>query len=320
MEIRTRRAVKSVRRVPLYLAARRVMLRRWSVVKGLDAHGPRLSWRSVMKRWIIGAAAGLLGLHGVPQPALPPAPAPQPQEGLPHLLDITWSAGAPLPQGMQDNHVNLVGEHLVSILGFCSGADDDWKPGTYPRGFLNKGWSLDLSDEARGWQPLPPFPGAPRQAGNGAVVDGALYLWGGFSYDAPYTYTDGYRLSRGDAGWRWDPLPPLPSPLCWSGMAAIGSTIYALGGADYDAQAFYCQQDRTGTIAGLGRRLLAFDTSAPERGWSEKTPLPGTPRCLVPGAVVDGKIFIIGGITMTASGAYANVVDNWCYDPATDHW
>lgn len=249
-----------------------------------------------------------------------PAPAPQAQESLKPMLSMTWSAGPPMPQGMQDNHVNVMGDWMVSVLGFCSGADDNWKPGRYPRGFLNKAWAMNLKDETAGWEALPPFPGAPRQAGNGASVDGALYLWGGFSYDAPYTYSDGYKLSRVDGNWQWDALPPLPSPTCWTGMAVLGSKIYALGGADYDAQAFYCLQDRTGAIQELGRRLIMFDTKQPGAGWVERAKLPGTPRCLVGTPVVDGRIYVVGGITMLKSGAYANVVDNWCYDPETDSW
>jgi len=236
------------------------------------------------------------------------------------MLTLDWSAGTHMPQGMQDNHVNLLGNWVVSVLGFCSGADDNWKPGKYPRGFLNKAWALNLEDEAAGWIELPPFPGAARQAGNGASVEGALYLWGGFSYDAPYTYADGFKLTHTGETWNWEALPPLPSPTCWTGMSVVGKKIYALGGADYDAQAFYCLQDRTGTIKGLGQRLIMFDTEKPEAGWTEKSKLPGTARCLTGTPVVDGKIYVIGGISMLATGAYANVVDNWRYDPASDLW
>ena len=257
---------------------------------------------------------------GLERVALPPAPTPQSQESLRPMLTMDWSAGRPMPQGMQDNHVNLMGNWVVSVLGFCSGADDDWKPGKYPRGFLNKAWALNLEDEAAGWIDLPPFPGAPRQAGNGASVDGALYLWGGFSYDAPYTCADGFKLTHTGDAWNWEPLPPLPSPTCWSGISVVGKKIYALGGADYDAQAFYCLQDRTGTIKGLGQRLIMFDTENPEAGWTEKSRLPGTARCLTGTPVVDGKIYVLGGISMLATGAYANVVDNWRYDPASNLW
>ena len=132
------------------------------------------------------------------QPSLdvPESPMPQPQAGLPQMLEIAWSAGPPMPQGLQDNTAALVDGYLVSVAGFCSGIDGDWKPGVYQRGFLNKAWALDLSRPERGWEELPPLPGAPRQGMYGEQVDEALHLWGGFSYTEPFTYSDGFRLSR----------------------------------------------------------------------------------------------------------------------------
>lgn len=262
---------------------------------------------------------GLLG-SGATYASDPASPEPQAQADLPQLLSIAWSAGPHLPQGMQDNHVALIDGWLVNVLGFCGGADDDWKPGRYPRGFLNKAWALNLAGEAGGWIALPDFPGAPRQAGEGAVVKGALYLWGGFSYDAPYTYADGYKLTRAGATWSWTLLPALPSPACWSGTVALGTKIYALGGADYDAERFYCLEDRTGTVQRLGSRLIVFDTEAPELGWVEKAACPGTPRCLTGTAVIDGQLYSIGGVSVLSNGGYANVVDSWRYDPSLDAW
>jgi len=236
------------------------------------------------------------------------------------MLALEWSAAQPMPQGMQDNHVTLIDGWLVSVGGFCQGGDDDWKPGKYPRGFLNKAWGLDLSNVAAGWVDLPAYPGAPRQAAQGARVDDAVYVWGGFSYAKPFAYQDGHRLSRGVNGWHWAPLPPLPSPSCWAGISSIGSKIFALGGADYDAKRFYTLTDRTGTVDRLGSRLIVFDTKKPAAGWVERTPCPGTPRCLTTAAGVGGKIYVMGGVGVMKSGSYCNVVDTWRYDPKTDQW
>ena len=250
----------------------------------------------------------------------PKSPHPQRQADLPQMLEFAWSAGRPMPQGMQDNHVTLIHNWLVSVGGFCGGGDDDWKPGKYPRGFLNKTWGLDLNNTAVGWVDLPAFPGAPRQGAQGARVGNALYLWGGFSYSTPFTYRDGYRLSRGDSDWRWTRLPALPSPSSWAGISSIGSRIYAVGGADYDAKRFYTLTDRTGKVKRLGSRLIVFDTENPDAGWTERAPCPGAPRCLTTAAVVRGKIFVMGGVGVLQSGGYANVVDSWRYDPQTDIW
>ena len=97
------------------------------------------------------------------------------------MLEIRWSAAPALPQGMQDNDGGLIDGFLVMAGGFCHGVDDDWKPGKYPRGFLNKAWALDLEHEHRGWVKLPPFPGVPRQEMYATTVADELYLWGGFN-------------------------------------------------------------------------------------------------------------------------------------------
>jgi len=251
---------------------------------------------------------------------VPASPAPQPQASLPQMLSFSWSAGPAMPQGMQDNHVSVIHNWLVSVGGFCGGYDDDWKPGRYPRGFLNKVWGLDLGHEDKGWVDLPSLPGAPRQGMLGTRVEDSLYVWGGFSYSEPYTYADGYRLSHKDGEWMWNTLPPLPSPAAWSGVAAIGSKIYCLGGADYDAKDFYTLQDRTGEVERLGARLIVLDTNNLEAGWRALTPCPGTPRALVATGVVDGKVYFIGGFAVSPEGSYCNVVDSWRYDPATDTW
>ncbi len=276
------------------------------------------AWAYVVVLAVVGAVnAGAAGEAGHPAPE---SPDPQQQADLPQMLTLEWSAGRPMPQGMQDNHVTLIDNWLVSVGGFCQGGDDDWKPGKYPRGFLNKTWGLDLDNPSAEWADLPDYPGAPRQGAQGARVAGSLYLWGGFSYSEPYTYRDGHRLSRVDGEWHWTSLPPLPSPAAWSGMSSIGTRIYAVGGADYDAQRFYTLTDRTGAVKRLGSRLIVFDTKDTDAGWTEQKECPGTPRCLTTAAVVNGKIYVMGGVGVMQSGSDCNVVDSWRYDPAAKSW
>lgn len=257
-----------------------------------------------------------LSAHG----DIPASPEPQSQASLPQMIEFTWSAAPPMPQGMQDNQVTAIHGWIVSAGGFCGGYDDDWKPGKYPRGFLNKVWGIDLAHQEKGWEELPALPGAPRQAMGGTRVQDTLCAWGGFSYSEPYTYTDGFRLSKTGEGWKWDSLPPLPSPAAWMSTCAIGSKIYALGGCDYDSENFYTLTDRTGKIERLGARLIMLDTEELTGGWHALTPCPGTPRGLAATGVIGGKIYFIGGFAVSKTGQYCNVVDSWRYDPATDTW
>jgi len=244
------------------------------------------------------------------------------QSELPRMLEITWKKGPNVPQGFQDSDGGILGNTLVTVGGFCGGRTVPGKEERYPRGFLKKAWGLDLRAPQAGWQPLPDWPGAARQELFAIVIDEQLYGWGGFSYSEPYCYRDGYRLSHRADGWKWDPLPELPWALGAAGIAAIGSQIYLVGGADYDLERFYTQANRTGQVPRLGARLLRIDTNHLSAGWQELAPCPGTPRWVAAAAAVGGQLYVFGGATGNdnPTGAYCTVVDNWRYDPATDTW
>ena len=110
---------------------------------------------------------------------------------LPRMLSIAWGKGPDLPQGFQDSSGGIVRSTLITCCGFCQGAEL-WtgpnrcpeKDHKYPRGFLNKTWGVDLN-AMEAWQPLPCFPGEPRQGACSTVVNDQLYTWGGFSYSEP---------------------------------------------------------------------------------------------------------------------------------------
>jgi len=242
---------------------------------------------------------------------------PQPQARLEHMLTIRWRRGANLPQGFQDSDGGFVGTTLVTTCGFCSGQRADAKPGRYPRGFLKKTWGCDPANAQTGWQRLPDFPGARRQENFAIVVNDVLYCWGGFSYSPPYCYADGYKLFRREGAWQWERLPALPWRVCSSGICAIGTKIYVVGGADYDTERFYTRTDRAGKTERLGARLVVIDTKNTEAGFRRLADLPGTPRWVHGTAAVGGKIYVIGGAT---GSPYRTVVDNWVYDPAGDRW
>jgi N-acetylneuraminic acid mutarotase len=246
------------------------------------------------------------------------------------MLSITWKKGPNLPQGFQDSDGGIINNTLITVGGFCQGTKswanqeqlDAQKPGVYPRGFLQKAWGLDLQSPQAGWQSLPDFPGAARQELFSIAVNDQLYCFGGFSYTDPYCYNDGYRLSKQNDTWIWNQLPSLPWPVASSGICAIGSHIYAVGGADYNAEKLFTNADRNSNNARLGSRLLVLDTNNLAAGWQERAACPGTPRMVQAMAAVGGKIYVVGGATGNdnATGNYATVVDNWQYDPTSNQW
>ena len=244
------------------------------------------------------------------------------------MLKINWRLGTDLPQGFQDSDGGILRSRLITVGGFCSGGleeDNRRKPGRYPRGFLQKSWALDLDRASREWTSLPDFPGAARQALSAALVEDALYFWGGFSYDAPYCYADGWRLTHEGNQWRWSQLPDFPWKINSAALAVVGSRIYACGGSDYNAERFFTETDREGEIEGLGSRLLVFDTGATEAGWRELPRCPGTPRWVHTMTSVDGQLYVIGGasgetIREGTSVGYCTIVDNWKFDTEQESW
>jgi len=257
-------------------------------------------------------------------------PSPAPQSDLKQWITIDWSLGTDLPQGFQDSDGGLVGSHLITSCGFCSGGledDNRRKPGRYPRGFLTKTWALDLDHASPEWISLPDFPGAARQGLFSAVVENSLFLWGGFSYSTPSCYADGYRLQRdGQGEWIWQALPELPWRTTSAALCVLGSKIYLCGGADYDGETgFFTEHDRARNQPRLGARLLVLDTRQLDKGWQALPECPGTPRFVHAFQQVGGKLYLIGGATgdVVRDGqryGYCTVVDNWSFDPGAERW
>ena len=248
-------------------------------------------------------------------------------ETVPQLLSIEWSTGPDLPQGFQDSDGGVIENWLVTACGLCIVREEGkkLKPGRYPRGLLNKTWALNLDDLDKGWQTLPEFPGSARQGVGAVTFDDSLCFWGGFSYDAPYSYADGWRLRRSSGRWTWDTLPALPWKNATVSLTVIGTHIYAFGGADYNAEAFFTETDRTGEIPRLGARLLRLDATDPSAGWRDLPECPGTPRWVNSFSAVAGKLYVIGGASgnVVQDGTnygYCTVVDNWRFDPVTGEW
>jgi hypothetical protein len=225
---------------------------------------------------------------------------------------------------MQDNDGGILGDWLIVAGGFCGGREDDIEPVKYRRGFLRSTYGLDLTDESRGWQVIPDFPGCARQEMAATVAGGSLCFWGGFSYDEPYTYADGHRLTRAGSTWTWSPLPPLPRPFAAAAAVTLGDAIYHFGGCDYDREAFYTAADRSGDCPGMGSQLWRLglpDLDSASASWQSCPPCPGTPRCNACVVALQDRLIVLGGIAVGGDPpVYCSVVDNWTYCPHGDRW
>jgi N-acetylneuraminic acid mutarotase len=194
----------------------------------------------------------------------------------------------------------------------------------------------------------------PRSEGMGAVVNGKLYLFGGY-IDTTFKPTQ-----RGDvydpATNRWTQVANLPFGVSHMGTTVVGDSMYFAGGypatstnQTFSTRAVWQYNTLTntftnlpllpaarggGALVALGRELHFFGGSDSSRrdaaqhwaldldnlaaGWVTKASLPLATNH-VAGAVVDGKIYSIGGQQNQDSAAIQRA-EVQMYDPATNTW
>ena len=234
--------------------------------------------------------------------------------------------------GIQLSAVGLVDGILISAGGATRYPKDVVT--RYPdvfagaaQGATSISFALDTRKRGADWTRIPDLPGPKRETGMAVTVGGVLYVFGGFSYSPPYTLRDGYRLRRQGAGWVWEILPlELPWPVCQAGIAAIGSRIYVLGGADFYAEGngkpdFFTDASRDGHAVGVA--LLMLDTKDLAAGWRQLAPLPGVSRFDQAFAAVGNRLYTLAGNHRGRNVQpmeYRNVVDAWVYDTAAARW
>ncbi|MBV8160244.1 MAG: protein kinase, partial [Acidimicrobiia bacterium] len=125
-----------------------------------------------------------------------------------------------------------------------------------------------------GWVPMAPMP-TPRAAGGAVVVGDRLVVVGGQANGQDVAETDVFD------GTTWTRASPIPTPRDYVAVASDGTFVYAVGGQQL----------------ALGRDADAFERFDPgtER-WTKGPSLP-TARHGLGAAVLDGKLYVVGGET-----------------------
>jgi N-acetylneuraminic acid mutarotase len=142
------------------------------------------------------------------------------------------------------------------------------------------------------WETKTPMP----QAVSGvkaAVVNGKIYVLAG---DVNYEYD-----SATDT---WAAKKPMPTPRFGFGIVACQNKIYVIGG----------NNGSSGYVNYLSTNEV-YDPSTDS--WETKKPMP-TGRYELDANVIDGKIYVVGGVTDNYRSIQTPV--NEVYDPATDSW
>lgn len=212
-------------------------------------------------------------------------------------LAMLWLPAAALAQGswtilapMLMAHANGSGAAVNGMLYVISG----FSPG--PTTF-----SEVYDPSTNTWTAVTPIP-MPRVSSAGGAIGGKLYLAGGCFdtiCDGPFSRLDIYDPATGT----WQEGPAMPIAAGGPGGSVIDGKLYVVGGIQ-------------GSVMPMASVMLStlqiFDPAT--NSWTLGAPMP-TPRAFVSTAVVDGKLYALGG---TDPNNQWNVVE--AYDPLTNSW
>ncbi|MBU1712100.1 MAG: hypothetical protein KKD47_03250 [Proteobacteria bacterium] len=138
----------------------------------------------------------------------------------------------------------------------------------------------------------------PRMASASAVVNGKIYIIGGFSKQGRSSaVVEEYDPSKD----KWSQKASMPTSMGMTSAVAVGKTIYVIGGRNE---------------SGITNIVQAYDTQ--RNSWNNVKSM-STARWNHMVAVVGGHIYVFGGIT--GVGNRREAIDKGeIYDPAKDSW
>ncbi len=207
-----------------------------------------------------------------------------------------WREGAATPSEMLEPAAAVVGGKLYVFGGFVTTARANEFPATT---------RVNVYDPATDtWSRAGDMPLAVTHA-HAVVVDDEVWFAGGFVGDDPGVATATVRRYRPDDD-RWLDGPRLPRPVAGGTLAVIGRTLHYVGGFAADRDTVVDDH-------------WAFPVDDHGGGaWRSRAPLP-TPRGHLASAVVEGRLYAIGGqVRHDTDPVDLDVVE--IYDDATDAW
>jgi N-acetylneuraminic acid mutarotase len=161
--------------------------------------------------------------------------------------------------------------------------------------------------QAGTWTVLAALP-EPRLEGGAVALNGRIYVIGGYnSASSQGTQPDGAVYVYDLATNRWSSGTPLPEMLHHMGVAVLNGKIYSVGG------------ERNNFFARSAVDSVWEYDPATDR-WQSRAPMP-TPRGAMAVAVLDGRLYAIGGERQRgARPGYDPLDEVAAYDPQTDTW
>jgi N-acetylneuraminic acid mutarotase len=224
---------------------------------------------------------------GIPSGAYVAFPDPNPRPGFVYTgvwdkAGEVWTTKAPMPTPRSSLAAAVVNNKIYAIGGF-----------NYRHLSTNEVYDPSTNT----WLTKAPMP-TKRSGIAAAVVNNIIYVIGG--YDNFSTSTNEAYDPSTDT---WSTKARMPTRRTGLAVAVVNKKIYAIGGflhTSNDAPRDYLSTNEV------------YDPSTDS--WSTKAPMP-TPRAFFAAAVVNNKIYIIGGFNNSG-----HISTNEVYDPSTDTW
>jgi serine/threonine-protein kinase PknK len=270
-----------------------VVLGGWKTVNGKKVASDQV-WRVVNSRWVelphllqprAAAAAAVVGDRLVVAGGVDAGGA---------LLNTTevfdgnsWSLGAPIPTPRQMLAAASDGK-LVYAVGGTTGDSDLTMVEAY-------------DPAAKAWTTMPALPQSRSDLGV-AIADGRLVAVGGVSGGQVLKSVSVFDLMTRS----WDGLPDMATARHGMAVAAVEKSVYAIGGSTAvgDSQ----------VISAAEALKLPARQIQPASQWRSLPDAP-TPRLMMASAVLNDKIWIMGGLR---NGVALTTVES--YDPRTGAW
>jgi N-acetylneuraminic acid mutarotase len=222
-----------------------------------------------------------------------------------------WTRLKPNPVPVHHGAAVAIGKKFYVFGGFR--LPDTGKIGWYPE---DKAWVYD--SEAQSWSELPPMP-TPRGAHAAVAVGNKIYVIGGAKIPSGMDLPDGltpggpiellgtmevFDIEKNS----WLTLKPMTLPRNHHDIASLDGKLYVIGGTVGS-----CFPSGWAANVSINEVYdIATDT------WSTRAPMP-TARSGIGAAVIDGKIYVIGGEGwVDESGGVFRT--NEAYDPNSNTW
>ena len=226
-------------------------------------------------------------------------------------MELHWTFSHPMPESRSDYAAGVIGGKLIVAGGtFWTGSKGHW---------IQKQFSASthaFDPRSQTWEQLPAMP-FPLANAASAVVDGALFVTGGFTGSKVNRKI--LVLEKRNSGYAWKEFGEFPFDRVYPRAVAIGKLLYVVGGT-----LKFEPRDPTGTCCTsktATRTLMVLNTQRPQDGWKELAPYPGELRFYF-NTETDGRaVWMFGGIYQATPSDPVTQFNDVCrYDPMRDKW